>query len=382
MLLWLQATQSISSKNRRATGKQSHVFIEEINLTAQLNTATAQSAKASNTQLLRLYKEMRRVRTFEERVGELFVRGQTAGSMLHLSIGEESAAVGVASLLQEGDTFTTHHRGHGIFLARGADPNRMMAEIGGKEQGYCRGKGGSMHIADMGLGHLGANAIVGGGIPAVVGAGLAARHHETGTISVAFFGDGAMQQGILYESMNMAALWNLPVLFVCINNQYGMGTRIEQATKGRELHERALTFGLNAETVDGLDVREVQAVAARLIDQARAGKPGFLAIECYRFYGHARKDKSPYRSEEDEMAGRARDPVLHARQVLLENNECDADALDMLDADVEKEMDATIDFTIESDAPPRSSMFRDVYGPNEPEPEAVLSRIDRILARE
>jgi len=337
--------------------------------------------RSSNTELLPLYKEMRRIRTFEERVGELFVRGQSAGSMLHLSIGEESTAVGVASLMRDGDTFTTHHRGHGIFLARGADPNRMMAEIGGKEAGYCRGKGGSMHIADMSLGHLGANAIVGGGIPAVVGAGLASKRAGKGAISVAFFGDGAMQQGILYESMNMAALWDLPVLFVCINNQYGMGTRIEQATKGRALHERARAFGLNAETVDGLDVRDVRAAATRMIDAARGGKPGFLAIECYRFFGHARMDKSPYRSEEDEAEGRARDPVLHARDALIESGEADEAAIEAINTAIGKEMDATIDFTVAAKEPALSSMFRDVYAPGEAEPESVISRIDRILAR-
>ncbi|PXW78700.1 pyruvate dehydrogenase E1 component alpha subunit [Ruegeria sp. P4] len=351
-------------------------------MTAPIETAVADRAARSNTELLPLYRQMRRVRTFEERVGELFVRGQSAGSMLHLSIGEEAAAVGVASLMQEGDTFTTHHRGHGIFLARGADPKRMMAEIGGKEEGYCRGKGGSMHIADMGLGHLGANAIVGGGIPAVVGAGLASKRAGKGAISVAFFGDGAMQQGVLYESMNMAALWDLPVVFVCINNQYGMGTRIEQATKGRALHERGLAFGLNAETVDGLDVREVRAAATRVIDAARGGTPGFLAIECYRFYGHARMDKSPYRSAEDEEQGRAKDPVQFARAALIEMGEAEGTHLDALDQEIAAEMDATIDFTIAASEPPLNSMFRDVYAPGEPEPEAVAARIDRILARE
>jgi len=351
-------------------------------MTAPSDTVVSDKAPRSNTELLPLYREMRRVRTFEERVGELFVRGQSAGSMLHLSIGEEAAAVGVASLMRDGDTFTTHHRGHGIFLARGADPKRMMAEIGGKEEGYCRGKGGSMHIADMGLGHLGANAIVGGGIAAVVGAGLASKRAGKGAVSVAFFGDGAMQQGILYESMNMAALWDLPVLFVCINNQYGMGTRIEQATKGRALHERGLAFGLNSETVDGLDVRDVRSAAARFIDEARGGKPGFLAIECYRFYGHARMDKSPYRSEEDETRGRAKDPVLHARKALLDHGEADEKALGAIDAEIAREMDATIDFTVASTEPPLGSMFRDVYAPGEPEPEPVAARIDRILAGE
>lgn len=343
--------------------------------------ASPASGLRSNTDLLALYRQMRRIRTFEERVGELFVRGQSAGSMLHLSIGEESAAVGVASLMKDGDTFTTHHRGHGIFLARGADPKKMMAEIGGKEEGYCHGKGGSMHIADMKLGHLGANAIVGGGIPAVVGAGLASKRAGKGEISVAFFGDGAMQQGILYESMNMAALWELPVLFICINNQYGMGTRIEYATKGRRLHERALALGMGGATVDGLDVREVREAASLAIDKARKGIPGFLAIECYRFFGHARMDKSPYRSEDDEAKGRAKDPVLFARNALLESGESDQVALDTLDKEIAAEMDATIDFAIAAHQPPLSSMFRDVYAPGQSEPEPVMTRIERILAK-
>ena len=335
----------------------------------------------TNSNLLGHYTEMRRIRTFEDRVGELYLRGESAGSMLHLSIGEESAAVGVCSAMQDGDTFTTHHRGHGIFLARGADPKRMMSEIGGKDSGYCRGKGGSMHIADMGLGHLGANAIVGGGIPTVVGASLVAKHRKSGAVSIAFFGDGAMQQGILYESMNMAALWDLPAIFVCVNNQWGMGTRIDQATKSTNLHERAQSFGLNAETVDGLDVLDVADAAARIVDGARAGKPGFLAIDCYRFFGHGRKDKSPYRSEAEEAEGRAKDPVEFSRNMLIDNGMDDAE-MDAIDTQVAAEMDATIDFTIQSEEPALSTMFRDVFAPDQPEPEPIRTRINRVLARD
>lgn len=334
-----------------------------------------------NTSLPQLYEDMRRVRTFEERVGELFVRGQSAGSMLHLSIGEESAAVGVCAQMRDGDTFTTHHRGHGIFLARGADPNRMMAEIAGKDSGYCHGKGGSMHIADMGLGHLGANAIVGGGIPAVVGAGLSARHKKNGAVSIAFFGDGATGQGILYESMNMAALWRLPVVFVCINNQYGMGTRIDQATANPNLHERAAAFGLAARTVDGLDVEEVADAAAELIAGARSGKPAFLAVDCYRFFGHARKDKSPYRDAAEEEAGRKKDPVLQARGKLIASGLLSEADLDALDQKVAAEMDASIEFAVAGEEPQLKSMFRDVYAPSQPEPEPVRTRLDRILAQ-
>lgn len=344
-------------------------------------TSTSLKSAASNSGLLDHYKEMRRIRTFEDRVGELYMRGGSAGSMLHLSIGEESAAVGVNNAMREGDTFTTHHRGHGVFLARGADPNRMMSEIGGKATGYCAGKGGSMHIADMELGHLGANAIVGGGIPAVVGAALVAKRRGTGAVSIAFFGDGAMQQGILYESMNMAALWDLPAVFVCINNQWGMGTRIDQATKSTKLHERAAAFGLNAETVDGLDVMDVVEAATRIVDGARAGRPGFLAVDCFRFFGHGRKDKSPYRTEAEEAEGRAKDPVLHARNALMDQGLPEAE-LDALDAAVSAEMDATIDFTMTSEEPALNTMFRDVFATDQPEPEPVQTRIDRVLAKE
>jgi pyruvate dehydrogenase E1 component alpha subunit len=328
-----------------------------------------------------LFRTMRRIRTFEERVGELFVRGASAGSMLHLSIGEEAAAAGVCAAMRQGDTFTTHHRGHGIFLARGADPKRMMAEIAGRESGYCRGKGGSMHIADMALGHLGANAIVGGGIPAVVGAGLSYRNRGEKKVSLAFFGDGAMQQGILYESMNMAALWNLPVIFVCINNQYGMGTRIDQATRSQAFDERARSLGLQAELVDGVDATSVHATASRLIEGARAGQAAFLGVSCYRFFGHARMDKSPYRDEEDERAGRARDPVAHARARLVNSGDATADQIDALEQSIAAEMDASIDFALAGSEPPLSSMFRDVYAADQPQPEPLEARLNRIYAR-
>jgi acetoin:2,6-dichlorophenolindophenol oxidoreductase subunit alpha len=331
--------------------------------------------------LIDLYRTMRRIRTFEEHVAELYARELSAGSMLHLSIGEEGAAAGVVAALAPQDSFTTHHRGHGIFLARGAQPDRMMAEIGGKETGYCRGKGGSMHIADMALGHLGANAIVGGGIPHVIGAGLSYRQLKKNAVSVAFFGDGAMQQGILYESMNMAALWDLPVLFVCINNQYGMGTRIDKATRSVEFDRRAEAFGLKAAMVDGEDVEQVFEVARELTNAARAGQPGYLAISCFRFFGHGRMDKSPYRSADEEEAGRKRDPVARARAALVERSLAGAEQLDELDAEISREMSAAIDFTAQSPAPPLDTMFRDVYGEGQPKPESVNARLERVLAR-
>ena len=331
---------------------------------------------------LELYRMMRRIRTFEERVGELFVRQESAGSMLHLSIGEESAAAGVGRTMVDGDTFTTHHRGHGIFLARGADPNRMMAEIAGKEAGYCRGKGGSMHIADHGLGHLGANAIVGGGIPAVVGAGLSYRRIRQPNVSFAFFGDGAMQQGVLYESMNMAALWKLPVVFVCVNNQWGMGTRVDQSASSIKFEERARGFNLASHSVDGQDVRAVHRIAQELVDGARQGQPAFLTIECYRFHGHARMDKSPYRTAEEETLGRQRDPLKYLSEAMQAENAATQTDLDRIQQEAAQEMDAALEFAVQAPKPPLESMFRDVYADDEPAPEPLRDRGAAILAEQ
>lgn len=333
-------------------------------------------ASGDNKLLLQLYRTMRRIRTFEERVNELFVRGETAGSMLHMSIGEEAIA-GVCNAMEAGDSFTTHHRGHGIFIARGADPKRMMSEIAGKADGYCSGKGGSMHIADMGLGHLGANAIVGGGIPHVVGAGMSYRNRKLSHVSVAFFGDGASQQGVLYEAMNMAALWKLPVVFCCINNQYGMGTRIDRAAANINLHERAVAFGLNGAEVDGGDVEEVQEVSERIFAAARNGRPGFLTMRCYRFFGHARLDKSPYRDEAEEAEGRKKDAVKTARDKLRAGGA--TAEVDQVDADVDREMAAAVDHAIAAAAPDPTSMFRDVYAEGEPPPRPLRTHLNMIL---
>jgi len=337
-----------------------------------MTSATPPVTLANDARLAR-YRTMKRIRSFEERVGEMFLKGESAGSMLHLSIGEE-AVVGLTDHMTEGDTFTTHHRGHGIFLARGADPMRMLAEIGGREAGYCRGKGGSMHIADRGLGHLGANAIVGGGIPHVVGAGITARNTGTRSVSVAFFGDGGMGQGILYEAMNMAALWKLPVVFCCINNQYGMGTRVDRSAGRQDFPSRAEAFGLQAARADGADVEAVHTAAAAIVEGARDGRPGFLEIDAYRFHGHARMDKSPYRTPEEEEEGRRRDPLATARAALADDT-----LLDTIDAEAEAEMDKAMIAAIAAPAPAADTMFQDVYDPSTPAPRAQRARLTEVL---
>ncbi len=348
-----------------------------------MTTQTAPPSALEPARRLDLLRTMLRIRAFEEKVGELFLKGGTAGSMLHLSIGEEGAAAGVALAMKPGDTFTTHHRGHGIFVARGGDVNRMMAEIAGKTTGYCRGKGGSMHIADMALGHLGANAIVGGGIPAVVGAGLSSKVLNQGKVSIAFFGDGAMQQGICFESMNMAALWKLPVVFAVINNQYGMGTRIDRASATLDFAGRARGFGLNAVEVDGTQPELVLEAAQDIIEHARSGKgAGFIVANCYRFFGHARKDKSPYRDEAEELEGRKRDPIhnqaarLEAAQIIQPGQFEDLDKI------ANDEMDKAVEFAQNSPAPTLESMFEDVFDPSQPKPVSVDSRLERVLGSE
>ena len=330
-------------------------------------------------QALRFFRQLVRVRIFEERVSELFVQGGTAGSMLHLSIGEEAGAVGVMGAMREGDGFTTHHRGHGIFLARGADPKKMMAEIAGKSTGYCRGKGGSMHIADRGLGHLGANAIVGGGISHVVGAGLTyqMKHHRNA--AVAFFGDGAMQQGVLYESMNLSALWKLPVMFVCVNNEYGMGTRLDHASASLEFEKRAETFGLLAAEVDGIDVFEVYNQSKNLLEDVRKGKPAFLKVNSYRFHGHARMDKSPYRDQQEEEEGRKKDAIAFLRDRIVKSGWYQETECDAIVEEVKQEMDEALNHARNAADPGADEMYEDVFDPQTTKPFPVDSRIRESL---
>ena len=333
----------------------------------------------SNTLLPKLYRTMKRIRTFEERVSELFIKGESAGTMLHLSIGEELGPTCVGAAMVENDTFTTHHRGHGIFVARGGDPKKMLAEIAGKKDGYCKGKGGSMHIADMKLGHLGANAIVGGGIPTVVGAGMSYKYLKEERVSVAFFGDGAMQQGILYESMNMASLWKLPVVFCCINNQYGMGTKIENAVGVKDFSKRAESFGLNTLHINDLDVENAYYKSKEIIDSARKFQPGFIELECYRFYGHARMDKSPYRDEKEENEKRQLDPISFASNQMLKNNILDKSDIKKIDDDVMTEMDNAMEFAINSPINDEKEIFRDVYSESDPLPISLDEKINKIL---
>src|SRR5437588_5135540 len=240
---------------------------------------------AEQARWLSMYEQMLKIRIFEEHVNQLYLSAKMPG-LAHLYIGEEAIAVGVCAALRRDDYITSTHRGHGHCLAKGASVDRMFAELLGKEAGYCRGKGGSMHIADQETGNLGANAIVGGSAGIATGAALSIKMRNTDQVAVCFFGDGALGQGLLYEVMNMASLWKLPVIYVCENNFYNEYTHFSETTAG-EMGARPRAFAIQTEEVDGQDVRAVYAAAQRLVERARRGEgPAFILCHTYRYHGH------------------------------------------------------------------------------------------------
>ena len=312
---------------------------------------------------LRMYRQMVAIRQFEGQVNELYTRALMPG-LAHLYIGEEAVAVGVCEALERTDYITSTHRGHGHCLAKGASPDRMFAELLGKEAGYCRGKGGSTHIADPATGNLGANAIVGGSVGIATGAAFAAKRLGNGRVAVCFFGEGALGQGSLYEVMNLSQLWKLPVIYVCENNMYNEYTHFSETTAGTILG-RAGAFGLEAAQVDGQDVRAVNEVATRLVQRARTGGgPAFLQADTYRYSGHHVGDinREYYRSKQEEQHWKTdRDPIkLHASW-LLTLGQAEPAALEKIASEARTEMEAAVKFAIASPYPSVDQVEQDVY---------------------
>jgi TPP-dependent pyruvate/acetoin dehydrogenase alpha subunit len=309
------------------------------------------------------FRQMVRIRLFEEQVNELYTRALMPG-LAHLYSGEEAVAVGICEALNVDDYITSTHRGHGHCLAKGASPDRMFAELLGKEAGYCRGKGGSMHIADPATGNLGANAIVGGSVGIATGAAFASMRLGNGRVAVCFFGEGALGQGSLYEVMNLAQLWKLPVIYVCENNLYNEYTHYSETTTGTILG-RAAAFGIEAEIVDGQDVRAVNEVATRMVNRARAGNgPSFLQADTYRYSGHHVGDinREYYRSKKEEQHWKAeRDPIkLHAKW-LVDQGYAETAELDRITAESRSEMEAAVKFAIAAPYPSVDQVNEDVY---------------------
>ena len=314
-------------------------------------------------QWTRIYRRMVMIREFEEQVNELYTRALMPG-LAHLYIGEEAVAVGICEALERTDYITSTHRGHGHCLAKGASPDRMFAELLGKEAGYCRGKGGSMHIADPATGNLGANAIVGGSAGIATGAALSAKRLGTGQVTVCFFGEGALGQGVLYEVMNLAALWKLPVIYVCENNLYNEYTHYSETTAG-DLLARGAAVGVPAQGVDGQDVRAVYAAAQRIVEHARQGQgPAFLVCNTYRYHGHHVGDinREYYRSSQEEQEWKTnRDPIKNFSEWMIQQKVADAATLEEIQKEVRAEMKAAVEFAIAAPYPKPQEAGEDVY---------------------
>ena len=310
---------------------------------------------------LRVYRTMVTIRSFEQKLQELSKKGILRGS-IHFCIGQEAVAAGVCAALEATDYITSTHRGHGHAIAKGARVGPMFAELLGKATGYCKGKGGSMHIADLDLGHLGANGIVGGGMPIATGAALGCQHLGLPRVVAAFFGDGAINEGTFHESLNLAALWRLPVVFVCENNQFGMTTPLAEASAQPDLAKRAVAYNIPGVRVDGMDVCEVRRAATEAVERARAGDgPTLMAMETYRFEGHYVGDPVVYRTKQEVEAWKAKDPILRQREYLLETGLATQAELDQIQADIAREMEEGVLFALNSPDPDSSELFTDVY---------------------
>ena len=311
--------------------------------------------------LIEALRQMYLIRRFEEKAEECYMRGLIHGTM-HLSIGQEASAVGACMSLTDSDKITSTHRGHGHCIAKGAEVSKMFAEFFGKETGYCRGRGGSMHIANVEKGNLGANGIVGGGIPIAVGAALAAKHLGTNAITVCFFGDGANNEGAFHEALNIASVWKLPVVFVCENNKYGMSTSTERSTAVKQIATRALAYDMPGDTVDGNDFSAVAEAVDRAVNRARGGDgPSLIESLTYRWRGHSRSDRNRYRTKQEIKAWQEKDPILRMSNMLTEHGIVDSARIMEIESEVEQIIEAAITFAMESPDPVQADATKYVY---------------------
>jgi pyruvate dehydrogenase E1 component alpha subunit len=314
---------------------------------------------------IHMLRQMITIRYFEEAVQQAYTKGWMPG-LAHLYIGQEAIAVGACSALREDDWITSTHRGHGHLIAKGARLDRMMAEIMGKATGYCRGKGGSMHITDYEIGALGANGIVGGSLGIATGAGLTAKLNSSDRICICFFGDGAVNQGIFHETLNMASTWQLPVIYICENNLYGMSVSTEHAMNIEKISERAHSYGIPGYTIDGNDVLAVYKCVRKAVSHARKGR-GPSLIECltYRWFGHNVGDPGlVYRSKEEIAKWKARCPINLFKALLLEKGDMSEDNISLLEDEVRKEIESAVTFGRESPFPEFDELKQHVFVDN------------------
>ncbi len=327
--------------------------------------AARKTAKKSNTskeELLRLYREMLLIRRFEEKAGQLYGMG-LIGGFCHLYIGQEAVVVGLEAAAEEGDKRITSYRDHGHMLACGMDPKGVMAELTGRAGGYSLGKGGSMHMFSREKHFYGGNGIVGAQVPIGTGLAFADKYKENGRVTMAYFGDGAANQGQVYESFNMAELWLLPVIYVIENNQYAMGTALKRASATPELYTRGAAFNIPGEAVDGMDVLAVKAAGERALAHCRAGKgPYILEMKTYRYRGHSMSDPAKYRTREEVQKIRAeRDAIDHVRGLIIKGKHASDDDLKAIDKEIKAIVNEAAEFSRTSPEPDLAELYTDIY---------------------
>jgi len=324
--------------------------------------ASHSNLQATSEEMLTYYKDMLLIRRFEEKAGQLYGMGMIAG-FCHLYIGQEAVVVGMqAAANREIDTVITSYRDHGHMLACNMDPKGVMAELTGRSGGYSKGKGGSMHMFSREKNFFGGHGIVGAQVPIGTGLGFAHKYKKDGGVCMAYFGDGASNQGQVFESFNMASLWNLPVVYVIENNRYGMGTSVKRASSNQELFSRGEAFGIPGVSVDGMDVLAVKEAGAKALEHARSGKgPFILGMQTYRYRGHSMSDPARYRSREEVSKVRSeRDPIDRARQYVLEAKATDEEGLKRIDSDIKKLISNAADYAQESPEPEISELYTNI----------------------
>ncbi len=314
----------------------------------------------------RLYWQMLLIRRIEERVAEMYGE-QQIGGFTHLYIGQEAVAVGAISALNHDDYVISTYRDHGHFLARGGDPNRFMAELFGRDTGICRGKGGSMHLADVDRYFYGGTGIVGGSMPIAVGLALACSYREDDRLALCFFGDGATNQGVWHEALNFAKLWNLPVIFVCENNFYGIGTDVRFSSALSEVYKKASGYGMPGYRINGMDVLEVRQLCDEVVKHVRAGNgPALIEARCYRYQGHSMTDPGRYRARAEEDLWRKRDPIPRLAKLLIDERIATEERLAEIDAEIEEICETAAEFAASSPEPPASALYDYVFAERYP----------------
>lgn len=315
----------------------------------------------TNSTLIQLYEKMWLIRLFDETIEALFKEGIMHGTT-HLSIGQEATAVGGCAVLTNKDKITSTHRGHGHAIAKGARVDKMMAEMFGKRTGYSKGKGGSMHLADLDNGNLGSNGIVGGGIPIAVGAALTAKMKNKNDVTVSFFGDGATNEGSFHEAVNLASIWDLPVVFFCENNQYGMSSPIDEMINIKHIADRAASYGIPGVIVDGNNLVEVINATYEATERARMGKgPTLIEAKTYRWKGHSKSDKRVYRTEKEEAGWKAQDPIKRYEDDLIQAGIFTEKAANQIQQEAREAMKDAVQFAEESPKPSIGELYTDVY---------------------